>query len=142
MFTLKSSNFAANANVKLRVVIAAFLSLPLLTVQFSQAQPVPQTVDVAKVNVQKLTAGFRASKLIGTSVLDDANESIGKVDDLLVGTGMPTFAILSVGGFLGMDSRYVAVPYDALTFADNKVILRGSTKDSIRMLPEFKYTDK
>jgi len=142
MFTLKSSDFAANANVKLRVVIAALLSLPLLTVQFAQAQPTPQTVDVAKVNVQKLTAGFRASKLIGTSVLDDANESIGKVDDLLVGTGMPTFAILSVGGFLGMDSRYVAVPYDALTFVDNKVILRGSTKDSIRMLPEFKYADK
>jgi PRC-barrel domain len=125
--------------VKSRTVIVALFSLPLFAVQSSDAQPVPQTVDLAKVNVQKLAGGFRASKLIGTSVLDDANESIGKVDDLLVGTGVPTFAILSVGGFLGMDGRYAAVPYDALTFADNKVILRGSTKDSIRMLPEFKY---
>src|ERR1700744_5837086 len=127
---------------KIRTVIAALLSLPLFPLQSSYAQPVPQTVDLAKVNVQKVAGGFRASKLIGTSVLDDANESIGKVDDLLVGTGVPTFVILSVGGFLGVDGRYVAVPYDALTFADNKVILRGSTKDSIRMLPEFKYTEK
>jgi hypothetical protein len=125
--------------VKSRAVIATLMLLPLFAVHSSDAQPVPQTVDLAKVNVQKVAAGFRASKLIGTSVLDDANENIGKVDDLLVGTGMSTFAILSVGGFLGMDSRYVAVPYDAFTFADNKVILRGSTKDSIRMLPEFKY---
>jgi hypothetical protein len=134
MFTQKFSR-----KVKSRAVIAALLLVPLFAVQSSDAQPVPQTVDLAKVNVQKVAAGFRASKLIGTSVLDDANENIGKVDDLLVGPGMPTFAILSVGGFLGMDSRYVAVPYDALTFADNKVMLRGSTKDSIRMLPEFKY---
>jgi hypothetical protein len=136
MFMPKFSN-----NVKSRVVTAALLSLPLFTVQFAEAQPVPQTVDIAKVNVQKLPAGLRASKVIGTSVLDDANENIGKVDDLLIGQG-PAFAILSVGGFLGMDSRYVAVPYDALLFQDDKVILRGATKDSIRMLPEFKYANK
>jgi hypothetical protein len=78
---------------------------------------------------------------IGLAGFDDANENIGKVDDLLIGQG-PAFAILSVGGFLGMDSRYVAVPYDSLTFQGDKVILRGSTKDSIRMLPEFKYANK
>jgi hypothetical protein len=133
MFMRKFSN-----KVKSLIVTTALLSLPVIAVQ---AQPVPQTVDMAKVNVQKLPAGLRASKVIGTSVIDDANENIGKVDDLLIGQG-PAFAILSVGGFLGMDSRYVAVPYDALLFQDNKVILRGATKDSIRMLPEFKYANK
>jgi hypothetical protein len=142
MSTQKSSNYIAKSNLKSRAIIIGPLCLTLFAFQSSDAQPVPQSVDLAKVNVQKVSAGFRASKLIGASVLDDANESIGKVDDLLVGTGMPTFAILSVGGFVGTDSRYVAVPHDALTFADNKIILRGSTKDSIRMLPEFKYAAK
>jgi hypothetical protein len=107
------------------------------------AQSVPQTVDIAKVNVQKVPAGFRASKIIGTSVSDDANENIGKVDDLLVSpNGAPPFAILSVGGFLGMDSHYVAVPYENLSFVDSKPVLRGATKESLKMLPEFRYADK
>ena len=107
-----------------------------------RAQGVPQTVDIARVNVQKLPAGFRASKIIGSSVIDDANENIGKVDDILVAQGGPAFAVLSVGGFLGMDSRYIALPYDSLAFNDNKVFLHGATKNSIKMLPEFKYADK
>jgi hypothetical protein len=37
-----------------------------------------QTVDLAKVDVQKLSAGYRASKVIGSSVLNDTNETIGK----------------------------------------------------------------
>jgi hypothetical protein len=107
------------------------------------AQGVPQSVDIARVNVQKVPAGFRASKIIGSAVLDDANENIGNVDDLLLGpSGGPPFVVLSIGGFLGMDSHYVAVPYENLTFADNKVILRGSSKGSLKMLPEFKYADK
>jgi hypothetical protein len=68
MFMLKFSKHA-----KSRAVIAALLSVPLFAVQSANAQPVPQTVDLAKVNFQKVAAGFRASKLIGTSVLDDAN---------------------------------------------------------------------
>jgi hypothetical protein len=103
------------------------------------AQGVPQNVEIAHTNVQTLPAGFRASKVIGSSVLDDANENIGKVDDLLVTQGGPAFAILSVGGFLGVNSHYVAVPYDSLVFNDNKVVLHSATKDSIRMMPEFKY---
>ena len=103
------------------------------------AQGVPQNVEIAHTNVQTLPAGFRASKLIGSTVLDDANENIGKVDDLLVAQGGPAFAVLSVGGFLGVNSHYVAVPYDSLVFNDNKLVLHGATKDSIRMMPEFKY---
>jgi hypothetical protein len=103
------------------------------------AQGVPQSV--AHTNVQTLPAGFRASKLIGSSVLDDANENIGKVDDLLVAQGGPAFTVLSVGGFLGVNSHYVAIPYDSLVFNDNKVFFHGATKDSIRMMPEFKYAE-
>ena len=48
------------------------------------AQGFPQTVEIAKVDVQRVAAGYRASKVIGSSVLNDANETIGKIDDLLV----------------------------------------------------------
>jgi len=106
----------------------------------ARAQGTPQTVELVKVDVQKLAAGYRASKVIGSSVVNDANETIGKIDDLLVSSdGKQPYAVLSVGGFLGMGTRLVVVPYETLKFADNKVILPGGTKEGLKMLPEFKY---
>ena len=91
--------------------------------------------------MQKLAVGYRASKVIGSSVINDANEAIGKIDDLLVSRdGKQPYAVLSVGGFLGMGTRLVVVPYDTLKFADKKVVLPGGTKEGLKMLPEFKYT--
>src|SRR5437660_8422301 len=79
------------------------------------AQVAPQTVELAKVNVQKLAAGYRASKVIGSSVTNDTNETIGKIDDLLVSPdGKEPYAVLSIGGFLGVGTHLVAVPYDNL----------------------------
>jgi PRC-barrel domain len=105
----------------------------------AKAQGVPQTV--AKVDVQKVAAGYRASKVIGSSVLNEANETIGKIDDLLVTRdGKEPYAVLSIGGFLGMGTHMVVVRYDSLKFADNKIVLPGGTKDGLKMLPAFQYS--
>jgi PRC-barrel domain len=75
------------------------------------AQGTPQTVELVRVDVQKLAAGYRASKVIGSSVVNDGNDTIGKIDDLLVSSdGKHPYAVLSVGGFLGKGTRLVVVP--------------------------------
>ena len=107
------------------------------------AQGVPQTVELAKIDVQKLAAGYRASKVIGSNVVNEENEVIGKIDDLLISLdGKEPYAVLSIGGFLGMGTHLVAVPYETLKSADDKIMLPGGTKNSLRMLPEFKYASK
>ena len=109
----------------------------------ANAQGVPQTVAITKVDVQKVEAGYQASKVIGSSVLNDANQTIGKIDDLLVTRdGKEPYAVLSVGGFLGMDTHMVVVRYDSLKFTVNKIMLPGGTKDGLRMLPAFQYSKK
>jgi PRC-barrel domain len=116
-------------------LIGTFLAAPAM------AQGVPQTVDIAKVDVQKVAAGYRASKVIGSSVVNQANETIGKIDDLLVTRdGKEPYAVLSIGGFLGMGTHMVVVRYDSLKFADNKIVLPGGTKDGLKMLPAFEYS--
>jgi len=106
----------------------------------TSAQGAPQTVDLVKVDVQKLSAGYRSSKVVGSSVVNDAKETIGKIDDLLVSRdGKLPYAVLSIGGFLGMGTHLVVVPYDTLKFAGDQVILPGGTKEGLKMLPEFKY---
>ena len=107
------------------------------------AQGTTQTVEVAKIDVQKLSAGYRASKVIGSSVVNEENEVIGKIDDLLISLdGKEPYAVLSIGGFLGMGTHLVAVPYETLKSTDDKIMLPGGTKNSLRMLPEFKYASK
>ena len=124
-------------------VVGAALASTVVLSGLAGAQGTTQTVEVAKVDVQKLSAGYRASKVIGSSVLNDANEAIGKIDDLVVSTdGKAPYAVLSIGGFLGMDTHLIVVPYDSLNLVDNKIVLPGGTKDTLKMLPEFKYASK
>ena len=120
---------------------AAMIGAGFLAVHVS-AQGVPQTVEIAKVDVQRVAAGYRASEVIGSSVLNDANETIGKIDDLLVTRdGKEPYAVLSIGGFLGMGTHMVVVRYDSLKFGpDNKIVLPGGSKDGLKMLPAFEYS--
>ncbi|MGA2886219.1 MAG: PRC-barrel domain-containing protein [Halobacteriota archaeon] len=122
------------------LVSAAIIGVGFLAAHV-KAQGVQQTVEIAKVDVQKVAGGYRASKVIGSNVLNDANETIGKIDDLLVTRdGKEPYAVLSIGGFLGMGTHLVVVRYDSLAFADNKIVLPGGSKDGLKMLPAFEYT--
>jgi len=53
--------------------------------------------------------------------------------------GKQPYAVLSIGGFLGMGTHLVVAPFDTLKFSDKKVILPGGTKEGLEKLPEFKY---
>jgi outer membrane murein-binding lipoprotein Lpp len=91
---------------KTMTFVGAVLASAILLSGAARAQGTSQTVDIAKIDVQQLSAGYRASKVIGSSVLNDANETIGKIDDLLISPdGKTPFTVLSIGGFLGMDSH-------------------------------------
>jgi hypothetical protein len=111
-----------------------------LSIGPASAQGAPQSVEIAKVDVQIVAAGYRASKVIGSDVVNDANETIGKIDDLLVTRdGKEPYAVLSIGGFLGMGTRLAVVRYDSLKFADAKIMLPGGSKSGLGMLPIFEY---
>jgi len=104
------------------------------------AQGTPQTAAIMKVDPATVATGFRASKVVGSTVVNEANETVGTVDDLIVTPAeVVPFAVLSVGGFLGMGTKYVVVPYSALRFQDKKIVLPGATKESLKALPAFKY---
>jgi sporulation protein YlmC with PRC-barrel domain len=107
-----------------------------------------QSASLTSADTQKLGNAWRASKVNGASVYNDKNEKVGSVDDLIIDRNdHVVYAVLSVGGFLGMGNHLVAIPYDQLVInADNKgkvdkVIMRGATKDSLKAMPEFKYSN-
>src|SRR5882762_7653490 len=120
------------------------LTLLLVGAAISGA-PVPQfaaaEVSLVVVDVVAVAGGYRASKLRGATVVNPENEKIGELDDLIVGKDRVLFGIIQVGGFLGLGSHFIAVPYSSLQISDGgkRVVLPGATKEQVKGLPEFKY---
>jgi sporulation protein YlmC with PRC-barrel domain len=85
----------------------------------------------------------RASKVVGASVYNDQNQSIGSVDDVLMSDSdhKAGTAVISVGGFLGMGSKLVSVPFDQLKIENDKIVMPGATKASLEGMPDYHYTN-
>jgi sporulation protein YlmC with PRC-barrel domain len=88
---------------------AALIAMPALA--FPAAA---QTTGDAFVKQQSMNQ-WRASKLVGVSVVGPNQEKIGKIDDVLVDhDGNAQVVVVSVGGFLGIGAKDVGVPFKTL----------------------------
>ena len=87
-----------------------------------------------------------SSNVVGLDVYNDQKNNIGKIQDIAFnGSKQVTGYILSVGGFLGMGTHYVAVDPNAVLVqydAANKTwrATMNATKDELKSAPEFKYS--
>jgi sporulation protein YlmC with PRC-barrel domain len=83
--------------------------------------------------------------VVGLDVYNDQNNEIGKIQDIAFDTSKQmTGYIVSVGGFLGLGTHYVALDPDSVKVtydASNKVwrATMNATKDQLKAAPEFKY---
>ncbi len=89
--------------------------------------PSPSSENAPNGSLQRYHDMFRASKLVGANVYNQSGQTIGSVDDLLVGSdGKVSEAVVSVGGFLGIGGKLVAVPFTDFKFVES----RKSTADN------------
>jgi sporulation protein YlmC with PRC-barrel domain len=130
-------------NKLLALAATAFIAsaaVPLSPVA-TLAQGQPQSLAALRIDPVKLSTGYRASKVRGASVVNENGERIGTIDDVIITQdGKESYAVLAVGGFLGLGDHLVAVPYSHLTMQENRIVLRGANKDSLKALPQFKYS--
>lgn len=101
----------------------------------------------AKRNMASHDPNWRASKLIGGSIVNAANESIGDVNDLLISPdGKIASVIVGVGGFLGIGEKDVALSFDTLSLTKdnngNTVIMSKATKASLESMPPWTAPSK
>jgi sporulation protein YlmC with PRC-barrel domain len=84
-----------------------------------------------------------SSNVVGLDIYNGQNDKNGKIQDVSFDTSKQvTGYILSVGGFLGMGTHYVAVDPSYVSYdAENKVwrASMNATKDQLKSAPEFKY---
>jgi hypothetical protein len=81
-----------------------------------------------------------ASEIKGAKVTNFQNQDIGDIDELLIepATGQVRFAVLSVGGFLGLGSTKVAVPWLAFQFGidgSKTTYLLDATRERLEKAP-------
>ena len=86
----------------------------------------------------------RASKLIGTKVVNSANETIGDINEIVLSKdGKVAAVIIGVGGFLGLGEREVAVSFESLRMnrdsSGNLVLAVNATKDTLKSAPEWRW---
>ena len=85
--------------------------------------------------------------LIGLTVMDGQQASVGEIKDLVIEGGTLKGYIISVGGFLGLGERYVVVDPSSVALGYDegakkwKAII-GASKDQLKSAPEFKYEGK
>jgi sporulation protein YlmC with PRC-barrel domain len=90
-----------------------------------------------------------ASTMIGLDVKNNANETIGEINELILDKdGKVVAVVVGVGGFLGMGEREVALDYkslnikydpNALTDAGATTVTVDATKDSLKAAPEWTW---
>jgi sporulation protein YlmC with PRC-barrel domain len=95
----------------------AFAQTPTATTD--RANMAPATASDTSSSFQ---GNWRASKMVGLSVYNDKNESVGSISDMLTDkSGNIKAVVIGVGGFLGVGEHLVAVPFDKVKFVSEPV---------------------
>ena len=82
---------------------------------------------VAPADTASMKGNWRVSKIVGLSVYNDNNESLGSINDLLTDkNGDIKAVVLGVGGFLGVGEHLVAVPLDKVKFVTEPIAYTGA----------------
>jgi sporulation protein YlmC with PRC-barrel domain len=99
------------------------------------------TTGVTVEELKTIALGWSAKKqILGKSVYNDKDEKVGDVDDLIIAPDSSvSYAIIGVGGFLGLGERQVAIPVSHFKGSEGRIVLPGATKDALQAMPSFQY---
>ena len=78
----------------------------------------------------------RCKDLTGLKVTNAADESLGKIEDLVIDpkAGKIHYAVVSFGGVFGMGGKYFAVPWDKLAFVAKGKTSSGTEREAFCLL--------
>jgi sporulation protein YlmC with PRC-barrel domain len=121
---------------------AAFVMI-LFAASGHAQQPPNSSATTPTINIDDaaLAGSARASKLIGSKVYT-GDTSIGQIEDVLLTLDRATVTgvILSVGGFLGIGDKLVAVPVNQIRVGPEARFITNLTKDQLSNAPAFDFS--
>ena len=127
----------------LAAVIGSLAATAGAQAQTPSTAPGHPAARMADKDLTAAPAAADANKLIGRSVKNNNNDTIGKIESVyLDSSGKVDSVIVGVGGFLGMGERYARLHWKDLKISDNgeKVVV-NMTKDQLKAIAPYKYKD-
>ena len=124
------------------IVLGVFTSLVIAAGAVDAvAQTAGSMISVSTIELRELATGWSAKKqILGKGVYNDAGDKVGDINDLIVTPDKAvSYAIVGVGGFLGVGEHEIAVPVGQLKQQEGKIVLAGATKDALKAAPKFEY---
>jgi sporulation protein YlmC with PRC-barrel domain len=113
-------------------VVGLAASAMLASVAFAQSPSATTdrattAAPAAASDTSSFKGSWRTSKLVGLSVYNDSNESLGSINDLLADkSGDIKAVVIGVGGFLGVGEHLVVVPIDKVKFVEEPIAYTGA----------------
>ena len=118
---------------------AAFAQTP--SAPSDSTKMAPAASSTGSTESSSFQGNWRASKVVGLSVYNDKNESVGSINDLLTDkNGKIVAVVIGVGGFLGVGEHLVAVPFEKVKFVSEPVAYTGAANTTAPPRPNSSTT--
>ncbi|MFM2319119.1 MAG: hypothetical protein RLZZ215_1740 [Pseudomonadota bacterium] len=145
---LSTALLAATSFVQAETAATATTAAPAAADAAAPAAPAVPPVAGASLTGVSVTEfidvvnGWSAkNSIIDKKVVNEKGDKVGKVEDLIIAPDtFLSYAVIEVGGFLGMGEHRVAVPVKFFQMQDEHIVLDGATKDLLEKMPAFKYS--
>jgi hypothetical protein len=124
--------------------LTALLLTPAATSLYAQTAGTTTSIGVSVVEMNDVINGWSVQRqLLGQPVYNDKDEKIGKIEDIILNKDRTaSYGIVSTGGFLGIGAHDVAIPAKQLQLKNERLVLAGASKETLRALPAFEYARK
>lgn len=85
-----------------------------------------------------------AGTLTGTPIRNSVGEDLGKIEELMIDLeeGRISYAVVSFGGFLGINTKFFAIPWGLLAVdTDQECVILDIEKEVLENAPGFDKND-
>jgi len=119
------------------LVSAVIFTTVVLSVRIDRGAA--QEIGLTPMEATEVARGLRAETLKLKPVVNDKNETLGRINDFVFGRDGNIYVVLAVGDFTGLSGHLVAIPFRSLKLDDpsSYIVLPGATRAALEKLPVY-----
>ena len=119
------------------LVSAVIFTIVVLSVRIDRGAA--QEIGLTLMEATEVARGYRAETLKLKPVVNDKNETLGRINDFVFGRDGNIYVVLAVGDFTGLSGHLVAIPFRSLKLDDpsSYIVLPGATRAALEKLPVY-----
>ena len=119
------------------LVSAVIFTTVVLSVRIDRGAA--QEIGLTLMEATEVARGYRAETLKLKPVVNDKNETLGRINDFVFGRDGNIYVVLAVGDFTGLSGHLIAIPFRSLKLDDpsSYIVLPGATRAALEKLPVY-----